>query len=142
MGKHYIVIAEDDNDDCYLVKTALEDIRFEADIIYTKNGIELLAHLESAIQNKTNYPIFILLDLNMPKMDGREVLKRIKSDILFKAIPVIVFSITRNQSEVKHCYDLGANTFIVKPAYYHQLVDTMKAICNYWLNIAVAVKQG
>ncbi|MEO6720505.1 MAG: response regulator, partial [Ferruginibacter sp.] len=89
--------------------------------------------------SEANYPKLILLDLNMPKMDGREVLKKIKSNDNFRKIPVVVFSTTKNQLEVRRCYDLGANTYIVKPVSYDILVETMKQLCNYWFSIATLI---
>ena len=77
-----------------------------------------------------------MLDLNMPKMDGREALKNLKANNAFKKIPVIVFSTTKNELEVKRCYDLGANTYIVKPVSFNSLVNTIDHICTYWFKTA------
>ena len=141
MNKPYILIAEDDVDDRYLMKTALFDSGITEEVTYVENGVEVIGHLES-IEKKNgilNYPKFIILDLNMPKMDGREVLKRLKTNEVYKKIPVIVFSTTKNQIEVNRCYDLGANTYVIKPMSYNTLVDTVKQICNYWFKIATLI---
>src|SRR5665647_772554 len=136
MNKRFILIAEDDADDRYLMKTALEETGITEDVEYVENGVEVMNYLESISEEKgeLNYPKFILLDLNMPKMDGREVLKKIKSNDAYRKIPVIVLSTTKNQMEVKRCYDLGANTYVVKPASYDTLVETIREICTYWFN--------
>lgn len=142
MAKRFILIAEDDADDRYLMKTALAETGISEAVEYVENGVEVIKYLESidAENGEINYPRFVLLDLNMPKMDGREVLKKMKSNDLFRKIPVIVFSTTKNQLEVKRCYDLGANTYIVKPVSYDTLVATIRDICTYWFNTATLIE--
>lgn len=141
MNKRLILIAEDDADDRYLMKTALAETGITEEVQYVENGVEVLSFLEAITEENgdTNYPKFILLDLNMPKMDGREVLKKIKSNDAYRKIPVIVFSTTKNQMEVKRCYDLGANTYVVKPISYDTLVATIRDICTYWFNTATLI---
>ena len=142
MNRHSILIAEDDADDRYLMKTALEETGISGEVEYVENGVELINYLESIGKEKGDsvYPKFILLDLNMPKMDGREVLKKMKSHEEYRKIPVIVFSTTKNQMEVKRCYDLGANTYVVKPVSYEILVSTITEICTYWFNTATLIE--
>lgn len=141
MNKSFILVAEDDADDRYLMKTALAETGITEEVKYVENGVEVINYLESISEEngETNYPKFILLDLNMPKMDGREVLKMVKSNDLYRKIPVIVFSTTKNQLEVKRCYDLGANTYIVKPVSYDTLVATIREICTYWFDTATLI---
>jgi len=144
MNKRYILIAEDDIDDRYLMKTALEETGITEEVKYVENGVEVISCLEAVIEkNGTyNYPKLILLDLNMPKMDGREVLKKIKSNEAYRKIPVVIFSTTKNQLEVNRCYDLGANTYIIKPVSYETLVDTIKQICVYWFKTATLLESN
>jgi len=144
MNKRYILIAEDDLDDRYLMKTALEEIGITEEVSYVENGVEVINYLEAVTEKNGvyNYPKLILLDLNMPKMDGREVLKKIKSHELYRKIPVVVFSTTKNQLEVNRCYDLGANTYIIKPVSYDTLVDTIRQMCNYWFNTATLIENN
>ena len=143
MSKHFIIVAEDDADDRYLMQTALGETGFQENVTFVDNGVELIHHLEnlSDFTGDPDYPKLIILDLNMPKMDGREVLKKIKSNDVFKKIPVVVFSTTKNQMEVKRCYDLGANTYIVKPVSYEVLVETMRQLCTYWFKIATLMEK-
>jgi CheY-like chemotaxis protein len=138
MKKLSILIAEDDADDRFLMQKALEENGANDAVKFVENGVELLEHLHSIREEKADgtYPRFILLDLNMPKMDGREALETIKTHFDFKKIPVIVFSTTKNQTEVKKCYDLGANTYIVKPVNFDSLVETIREIRKYWVNTA------
>lgn len=139
MKNLFILIAEDDADDRFLMQKAIDEVGYaDVTVRFVENGVELLADLNNTKTKKLadSYPKFILLDLNMPKMDGREVLKNIKTDEEFRKIPVIIFSTTKNQLEVKRCYDLGANTYIVKPVNFDALVETIQHIRTYWLETA------
>ena len=144
MYKRFILVAEDDADDLFLMKTALEETGITETVQYVENGVEVINFIESINDDngEKNYPEFILLDLNMPKMDGREVLKKLKSNESYRKIPIIVFSTTKNQLEVKRCYDLGANTYIVKPVSYDTLVETIRDICNYWFKTATLIQSN
>jgi len=139
VDKLFILIAEDDADDRFLFKTAFEEKGYEDDIEFVENGIELLKFLY-AIEEKNpkerHYPSFILLDLNMPKKDGREVLKEIKQHPEFKKIPVVVFTTTNSENEIRRCYELGANTYVVKPVSFDSLLKVVEEIRKYWQNAA------
>lgn len=123
MNNFSILIAEGDVDDRFLMKKAWEESGGSERIDFVENGVELLIYLNNIKLNKSknNYPKFILLDLNMAKMDGRKVFKVIKENYDLKKIPVIIFSTTKNQIGVKRCYDLGANTYIVKSVSFDTL---------------------
>ena len=137
MKKFTILIAEDDADDRFLLKTAFEEKGYSEKIEFVENGIDLIDYL-GKIQNGTdkNFPCFILLDLNMPKKDGRTVLKEVKQHPDFKRIPVIIFTTTKNENEVKRCYELGANTYVVKPVSFDALLKVVEDIRSYWINTA------
>jgi len=137
--KLFILIAEDDADDRFLFKTAFEEKGYKDQIEFVENGIELWKFLENISKRATNeriYPSFILLDLNMPKKDGREVLREIKQHPEFKKIPVVVFTTTNSENEVKRCYELGANTYVVKPESFDSLLKVVEEIRMYWQNAA------
>ena len=137
--KLFILIAEDDADDRLLFKTAFEEKGYKDQIEFVENGIELWKFLENISKRATNeriYPSFILLDLNMPKKDGREVLREIKQHPEFKKIPVVVFTTTNSENEVKRCYELGANTYVVKPVSFDSLLKVVEEIRMYWQNAA------
>lgn len=139
MDKLFILIAEDDADDRFLFKTAFEEKGYEDDIEFVENGIELLKFLYAIEEKKPKerqYPSFILLDLNMPKKDGREVLKEIKQHPEFKKIPVVVFTTTNSENEIRRCYELGANTYVVKPVSFDSLLKVVEEIRKYWQNAA------
>ncbi|HEY8388345.1 MAG TPA: response regulator [Parasegetibacter sp.] len=139
MDYRTILIAEDDTDDRFLFETAFADRGFTDKLIFFDNGVELLSYLnslEKESSGNTVYPGFIILDLNMPKKDGREVLKEIKQHSVFRKIPVIVFTTTKNELEISRCYELGANTYIVKPVSYEDLIRVVELIQNYWFRAA------
>jgi CheY-like chemotaxis protein len=138
MSKAFILIAEDDADDRYLMQTAFREKGYSDRIEFVENGVELLRFLETAenAHGGQEFPGFILLDLNMPKKDGREVLRDLKQHPVFKRIPVVVFTTTKNDSEIKRCYELGANSYVVKPTSFESLLSVVENIRNYWFQVA------
>ncbi|MFL9484072.1 response regulator [Chitinophagaceae bacterium LWZ2-11] len=138
MHKPFILVAEDDSDDKFLLQTIFEERSVDIPLAFVSNGVELLDYLNTIKDDEQNlsYPVFILLDLNMPKMDGRQALKYLKESDHFKKIPVIVFSTTKNDIEIKRCYELGANTYIVKPSNFQSLSNAIESIHTYWFSIA------
>ena len=136
MDKALIVIAEDDVDDRFLVKTAFEESGYTDTLMFVENGVELLELLQK--QQKEGVmalPNLILLDLNMPKKDGREALREIKQDATLCKIPVIIFSTTNNMQEIARCYETGANSYITKPNSFEQLINILATVRNYWISI-------
>ena len=140
MNKQPILIAEDDADDRYLLQTAFTEIGYPEQIDFVENGIEVFTYLDNIYtSNKMEMkalPGFILLDLNMPKKDGREVLKELKQHPVFKKIPVIVFTTTKNEIEIKRCYELGANSYVVKPITFDALLKVVENIRSFWFQTA------
>jgi CheY-like chemotaxis protein len=140
MNKQPILIAEDDADDRYLLQTAFSEVGYPEQIDFVENGIEVFTYLDN-IYTSSNMemkalPGFILLDLNMPKKDGREVLKELKQHPVFKKIPVIVFTTTKNEIEIKRCYELGANSYVVKPITFDALLKVVENIRSFWFQTA------
>ena len=140
MTKQPILIAEDDADDRYLIQTAFSEIGYPEQIDFVENGIEVLSYLDNIYASNKNedkaLPGFILLDLNMPKKDGREVLKELKQHPVFKKIPVIVFTTTKNEIEIRRCYELGANSYVVKPISFDALLKVVENIRSFWFQTA------
>jgi two-component system response regulator len=138
-NKFFILIAEDDADDQFILEAAFKECGYKDEIRFVQNGVELLHVLQDLnIQKMVDkkFPGLILLDLNMPKKDGREALKEIKENPDLKKIPVVVFTTTKNENEIKRCYELGANTYVVKPGSFDELVKVIQQIRSYWFNIA------
>lgn len=140
MNNLQILIAEDDADDRYLIGTAFSEKGYSEKIDFVENGVELLNYLDnintSTLGDEKNFPCVILLDLNMPKKDGREALKELKQHPVFKKIPVIVFTTTKNEIEIKRCYELGANSYVVKPLTFDELLMVVENIRSYWFKTA------
>ena len=136
MEEILILIAEDDADDRFLLKAAFEENGFTDKLHFVENGVEVLEFFNTLSRegNEAIMPRFILLDLNMPKKDGREVLKELKQNDLLKKIPVIIFSTTNNEHEMRRCYELGANSYITKPNSFENLIKTVAAFRSYWIH--------
>ena len=136
--RQFILVAEDDMDDKFMLQTIFEDSGKSELLEFVENGLELINYLDHINKNEDTlfYPHFILLDLNMPKMDGRQALKELKNHSAYKKIPVIIFSTTKNEVEINRCYELGANSYIVKPYNYKDLTQIMDTVNSYWLKTA------
>jgi CheY-like chemotaxis protein len=132
-------MAEDDPDDRLLIKEALVESQLVNPIQFVGNGEELLDYLNRRGQyrNRRRFPRpgVILLDLNMPKKDGREALQEIKADPKLRQIPVVVLTTSTAEEDIVRTYDLGANSFISKPVTFEGLVKVMKSLGHYWLEI-------
>lgn len=134
-----ILMADDDADDRLLAKDALAECRLNGELHFVENGEELLDYL----QRRGKYtelasaprPSLILLDLNMPRKDGREALREIKSNPELRKIPVIVLTTSNADTDIAQIYDLGANSFISKPVTFDSLVKVMRILGNYWCEI-------
>jgi CheY-like chemotaxis protein len=132
-------MADDDDDDCMLVREALAESRLANQLHVVKDGEELMDYLyhRGKYLEKITSPLpgLILLDLNMPKKDGREALREIKTDPNLRKIPVIILTTSKAEEDIYRTYDLGANSFIIKPVTFNALVEVMKNIGKYWLEI-------
>ena len=133
-----ILLVEDSPNDVTLIKSALHGAHFGNDIIVAEDGIEALDFLyrrgkfaDSNIED----PIFILLDIKMPLMDGIEVLKLIRSETRFNKVPVIMLTSSRDSHDLLECYNNGANSFIVKPINISDFINVVKELGRYWVVI-------
>lgn len=133
-----ILMADDDPDDRILAKDALSENKLANDLYFVEDGEELLDYLHQRGKfNAENAPKpgLILLDLNMPKMDGREALREIKSQAKFRKIPVIVLTTSKAEEDIIRTYELGVNSFISKPVTFEELVEVTRQIGRYWFGI-------
>ena len=132
-----ILIAEDDPDDRPLTQRALEMSRVVNDLRFVEDGEELMEYLlhqgRYTDAAKAPRPGLVLLDLNMPRKDGREALKEIKSHPQLHQIPVVVMTTSKAEEDVLRSYDVGANSYVVKPVTFDRLVDLMKTLGTYWV---------
>lgn len=132
-----ILIADDDADDRMMIKEAIEENKFSHSLHFVEDGEELLDYLLQRgkfLKEKVLRPNLIILDLNMPKIDGREALSQIKSNANLKRIPVIVLTTSRAEEDIIKTYDLGVNSFICKPVHFNDLVLVAREIGNYWFS--------
>ena len=125
-------MADDDADDRFLVQAAFEDNAIPYPVVFFEDGEQLVNYL-SQPDSGTN-PLLILLDLNMPKRDGREVLKAIRNNATWNAIPIIIFSTSNAPDDVNTAYRLGANCYIIKPSSYEGLKEAVMNIQKFWLH--------
>jgi CheY-like chemotaxis protein len=133
-----ILMADDDPDDRLLTADALKEARLINDIRFVENGEELLDYLRKQGKytgSDAPRPGLILLDLNMPRKDGRTVLKEIKQDPDLRSIPVVVLTTSKDDEDVYRSYDLGVNSYIVKPVTFEALVDILQTLEKYWFEI-------
>lgn len=130
-----ILLAEDDDFDYELTKEALKEYALSNSLKRVSDGEELIDYLkyQGAYENRErDLPVVILLDLKMPKVDGIEALKIIKSDEQLKHIPIVVLTSSHEDKDLQACYDLHVNAYVVKPVDFHQLVDAVKEIGCFW----------
>lgn len=139
-----ILLADDDADDRMLAQDALDESRLANHLCCVEDGEELMdylyhrgryAKLLPDGKDPAPRPGLILLDLNMPKKDGREALKEIKSDPALRQIPVVVLTTSKAEEDIYRTYDLGVNSFITKPVAFESLVEVMKSLGRYWFAI-------
>lgn len=134
-----ILMADDDADDRQLTKEAFEENHLANDLRFVEDGEELLDYLNQrgkyAADGAAPRPGLILLDLNMPRKDGREALQEIKSDPRFRNIRVIVMTTSKAEEDVLRSYDLSAASYITKPVTFERLVEVVRALGKYWLEI-------
>ncbi|WP_028883387.1 response regulator [Teredinibacter turnerae] len=132
-----ILMADDDDDDKLLTKDALAESRVLNELYFVSNGVELLDYLkgtgEYADREKYPYPSIVLLDLNMPKMDGREALASIKADEKLRSIPVVILTTSKAEEDMIKGYNLGAASYITKPVTFDALVELMTTVGKYWV---------
>ena len=129
--KSAILIADDDSDDCYLIQLAFKDCNIDNPIVFFKNGLEVMQYIQKKSDNEI---ALIILDLNMPKMDGKITLSKIKTNPSWKRVPVVVLTTSTSKQDIGDCYDSGANGFISKPSSYDDLQNVVKAMSKMWLS--------
>ena len=134
-----ILMADDDDDDRLMAKEALDEARLINEMDFVEDGVDLMDYLyrRGKYEELKDKPLpgLILLDLNMPRKDGREALKEIKADRKLQLIPIVVLTTSKAEEDVLRTYDLGVSSFITKPVTFEALVEIMKNLTKYWFDI-------
>jgi len=130
-----ILMVEDDPNDVELTMTALADYNLANEVVVTRDGAEALDYLYcrgAYATRSSDNPAVLLLDLKLPKVDGLQVLKQIKSDAKLRLIPVVVLTSSREERDMVESYRLGVNAYVVKPVDFHEFVNAIKELGIFW----------
>lgn len=128
-----VLMADDDEDDRLLAREAFDECGLEIDLHFVVDGEEMLEYLHGRGPFADSpMPSLILLDLNMPRKDGRETLAAIKENPAFRRIPVLVITTSKAEEDVQKCYDLGVSSFLSKPTTFEALRDLVREVTHYW----------
>ena len=134
-----ILMADDDADDRLMTKEAFEESRLANDLRFVEDGVELMDYLQRRGKYRdpatSPRPGLILLDLNMPKKDGREALEEIKADPNLKCVRIVVLTTSKAEEDIYRTYDLGAASYITKPVTFAGMAEVIKTVGKYWLEI-------
>lgn len=130
-----ILLAEDNANDVELTLAALRQNRLLNDVVVVRDGAEALDYLYRRNQFASRAggsPVVMLLDLKMPKVDGLEVLRQVKTDPEMRAMPIVVLTSSREEQDLVHSYNFGVNAYVVKPVEFHDFVDAIKLVGGFW----------
>jgi CheY-like chemotaxis protein len=130
-----ILLVEDDPKDIELTIAALSDHTLANEVVVARDGVEALDYLyrRGAFASRPDgNPVVILLDLKLPKLDGFQVLKQLKTDEAMRFIPIVILTSSRESQDLKECYRLGANAYVVKPVHFKEFVEAVKGISVFW----------
>ncbi len=134
-----ILVADDDADDRMLIADAFDEASLSNPVDFVEDGVDLLEYLhrEGKYEDRKgeDMPGIILLDLNMPRMDGRTALKEIRADEELRKIPIVVLTTSKSEEDILRTYDLGVNSFITKPVTFEGLVQVVQILNRYWIEI-------
>lgn len=137
--KRSIIVVEDSDEDFYALRRALLKADVKNPILRFSRGEEALVHLNVG---GLDAPAFVILDLNLPGLDGREVLSSLKSDEGLRSIPVVVLTTSDNPTDIESCYRSGANSYHLKVIDFSEFLETVRAIASYWLESALLPSPG
>ncbi|MDF1851024.1 MAG: response regulator [Verrucomicrobiales bacterium] len=139
MKRCVLMMADDDPDDREFVREAFDECGFEGDFRYVEDGADLVDYLTHSgrFEEREEVPVpdLILLDLNMPRMDGKEALAFIKSREELRRIPIVVLSTSDSEEDIRKTYDLGVNSFVTKPSSFDEIVKMAQGLHRYWFEI-------
>lgn len=133
-----ILLVEDDPNDVELMQIALTMNNLDNEVVVTRDGAEALDYLyrrEAFAARKNDNPVVVLLDIKLPKIDGLEVLRTLKSDTTLKTIPVVMLTSSREGSDLEACYKAGANAYVVKPVGFPNFEEMVKKVVAFWAQV-------
>lgn len=140
----YILLVEDNQDDYEATLRSLKKNHFMNPVRWCKHGQEALDYLtgkgDYASDGNRFRPDLILLDLNLPGIDGRQVLRKIKSDESLRSIPVVILTTSADSKDIENCYSIGASTYIQKPVSFEGLTEAIRTMKDYWFGVAILPK--
>jgi CheY-like chemotaxis protein len=141
MGETFILLVEDSLDDASLTGRAFRKAGLEQALVIVRDGLEAMDFLFGAGiyegRNLNEMPQVILLDLNMPLMDGRKILQRVRGDKRTRRIPVVILTGSSEREDIERSYELGANSYICKPTDFQEFVKTVQQVAVYWLSLNI-----
>lgn len=135
VGPYEILLVEDDVGDAKLAQIALRDAGSQCHVRHVRDGVDAIEMLRGAVAKGDKLPDLVLLDLNMPRMDGRQVLQEMRADPALRMVPVVVLTTSAVDRDVAASYSLGANSFITKPMDMDEFAAVMRGIENYWFSV-------
>ncbi len=130
-----ILLAEDDPNDVELTLSALAEYHLVNEIVVARDGVEALDYVYrrgAFAERPTGFPVVILLDLKMPRLDGLQVLRQLKSDDVTRCIPIVILTSSRESQDLQECYLLGVNAYVVKPVRFAEFIEAIKSIGMFW----------
>lgn len=146
LRQRVIMLVEDDPEDRFLIERALQKIASQHRLLSVENGEQLLHYLrgKDAYADRDEFPLpsLILLDLNMPKMDGRSVLRELRKDKALESVPVVVLTTSESEEDIIECYKLGANSYVCKPSEFDRLMSHLQALISYWFKTVELPEAG
>lgn len=131
--KKYIIIADDDEDDQLLMQSAFDEIKYLGEVVFVPDGLALKSHVTENAKEGI-FPQLILMDLNMPRKNGREILAEFADNDFLKYLPVIILSTSQAPFDINSSYEAGASAYLVKPSTYSELVKMIQSIVDFWLD--------
>ncbi len=131
----HILLVEDNEDEVLLTRKALEHARFMNTLSVARDGEEALQYLRGELEHETPRPDLVLLDLNLPKKDGREVLEEIKGDPTLRQIPVVVLTTSAEERDIIRAYDAHVNAYVTKPLQFEEFVSAVHSIEAFWFAV-------
>lgn len=143
-GNDLILMADDDPEDCELTLEALRLAGIESPVEFVSDGVELVDHLKKCIGDDAaeKMPALVLLDLNMPRMDGHAALRAIKADPALADIPIVVLTTSSNETDIAETYRLGGQSHISKPATLDEFIGKLRCVASYWFQTVLLPRRG